>query len=178
MSREISFLLLLLFSPVLLLALHAALSRLVLALKIRLSSPLVALLSIAAGFGATLALGWALYLRFVETSGGLACGVLYVLLVYGCLAYAYLHVYLMGETARRLHILYELKVHGSMTAAEIAARYGAGDMLSARLDRLLAMQQLEEKGGRYVLRKQFLCFASRMIVLWADVLGFRSEIVR
>ena len=119
-----------------------------------------------------------MYLRFVRTPTVSAVGCLYAVLVYGCLSYAYLHVYLMGETARRLHILYELKVHGCMPVDQIAARYGAGDMLSARLDRLLAMHQLEKKGGRYVLRKQFLCFASRIIVLWARVLGFRSDMLR
>ena len=172
------FLLLLVLSPLLLFLLHGVFSHGVLAGGVRVSSPAVAIASIVAGFMATLALAWFLYLAYLDSTAQRLYGLFYATIVYGCFSYAYLHLFLMGETARRLHILYELKVHGPLTRTQITERYGAKDMLGARLERLVGMQQLRVEGQRYVLQKIFLVCASKILIGWGKILGFRAEALK
>ncbi len=172
------FILLLLLSPLLLFALHAVFSRAALASEAKISSPVVAMASIVAGFAATLGLAWFLCLGHLDDDAQRVFGLLYASIVYGCFSYAYLHLFLMGETARRLHILYELKVHGPFGRDEITARYGAKDMLGARMERLVGMGQLRREGNRYVLQKLFLVRASKLLMAWGKVIGFHTEALR
>ncbi len=153
-------------SPAFLYVTHLAMAWTVRLLRLRMPSPAVAIAAIAAGMLAAIFFG--------AYSNGFFGGV-YAALVYGCLAHAYLHLFLMGETARRLHVLHELKRHGPMTRGQIEDLYGAKDMLDARLDRLVAMQQFRREGDRYFLQKMILCRISLALMLWGKILGFRCE---
>jgi hypothetical protein len=82
-------------------------------------------------------------------SGGRAAG---NAATYLCFCYVYFHFNNMGETARRIRLLRELVMAGRpLTLADIAARYGAGDIIGRRLARLLAAAQVREIDGRYIL---------------------------
>ena len=124
-----------------------------------------------------IALGFMVIAIFVAPGLEGFYGLLYCTIVYGCFSYAYVHLFYMGETARRLHILYELKLHGAMTQEQLTQRYSAQMMLEVRLHRLVAMGQLKREGNRYVLQKRLLCWASGILMVWASLIGFRSEVL-
>ena len=169
------FLLLLLISPVLLFLTHVVLSHATSDCRINISSLLVVLLSILVCLGLILAMGWQVHLRYLVHPREIFCGAGYAAIVTCCFSYAYVHLFMMGETARRLHILYELQNHGSMTHAQLMEIYGASTMLSARLQRLLESHQLALKDNRYILRKTFLYRVSTVLMGWGRMLGFRAE---
>jgi hypothetical protein len=99
----------------------------------------------------------------------------YVVLVYGCVAYAYFHLFNMSETARRIRILRELHAAGSLTAAEISALYTGTAVLDARFDRLVATGQLETRGGRFVRAGRLLYLAAGLVRAWRLVLGLERR---
>ena len=76
---------------------------------------------------------------------------LYAFIIYYALAYAYFHLFNMGETARRIKILYEIDRAGSLSKEAIPLNYGISEMLSVRLKRLIAMKQVGCKGNCYIL---------------------------
>lgn len=96
----------------------------------------------------------------------------YGALVYACLAYSYFHLFNMSETARRIRILSELYVAGPLSAQEISRLYSGEGLLEARLDRLVATQQLELRAGRYVRVPRLLYAAAWLTRGWRSVLGF------
>ncbi len=153
-------------SPVFLYAIHLAMAWTARLLRLRIPSPAVALGAIGAGMLAAI---------FFGARGNGLFGAVYAAIVCGCLSHAYLHLFLMGETARRLHILHELRQRGPLTRGQIETLYGAKDMLDARLGRLVAMQQFRREGDRYFLQKMTLCRISLALMLWGKILGFRSE---
>lgn len=171
------FLLLLFISPVLLFLIHATLSRVLLICRLRIPSLMGLLFSIILGFSAVLITGWQIHLQHFSNRTEIFCGMLYIWIVYGCFSCAYFHLFMMGETARRLHILYELKILGTLARSDLAAAYGANAMLSVRLDRLVAARQLVLKGDRYVLQKYFLYSVSRALMIWGSIIGFRSDVL-
>jgi hypothetical protein len=99
----------------------------------------------------------------------------YVVLVYGCVAYAYFHLFNMSETARRIRILRELHAAGSLTAAEISALYTGTAVLDARFDRLVAPGPLETRGGRFVRAGRLLYLAAGLVRAWRLVLGLERR---
>jgi hypothetical protein len=99
----------------------------------------------------------------------------YGAVVYACLAYSYFHVFNMSETARRIRILSELYISGSLSAEEISRAYSGEVLLGVRFDRLVATGQLEERGGRYVRAGRLLYVAALLTRGWRSVLGFDRD---
>lgn len=59
----------------------------------------------------------------------------------------------MGETARRIRLLRELDEAGrGLGYSELIARYGADEIVSRRIGRLLDGYQITKQGERFVLR--------------------------
>jgi hypothetical protein len=85
--------------------------------------------------------------------------VTYAAVVYGCLAYAYFHLFNMSEA-------------GSLTAEEISRLYSGASVLEARFDRLLATGQLQVRAGRFVNGGRLLYAAASLVRAWRVVLGF------
>ena len=100
----------------------------------------------------------------------LACPIIYCLIVYNALAYVYFHLFNMSETARRIRILCEIDSVGSLTGEEIAAKYSTYDMLSVRIERLIAMRQLTRRGNRYLLKNPLFYYAALLITTWRHLL--------
>ncbi len=99
------------------------------------------------------------------------------LLAYLCLSYCYFNFLNLGITARRIRLLIELlEAPGGLCWEEILQRYGAAQMVHARLGRLLAGGQVRESGGRYTIGAPLLLTAARVIILLKVLfLGTRSE---
>lgn len=99
------------------------------------------------------------------------------LLAYLCLSYCYFNFLNLGITARRIRLLIELlEAPGGLCWEEILERYGAAQMVHARLGRLLAGGQVREAGGRYTIGAPLLLTAARVIILLKVLfLGTRSE---
>jgi hypothetical protein len=75
----------------------------------------------------------------------------YVFGAYACSSYVYFHFFNMSETARRIRILVHGASGGLIPAREIGAAYTPERMVAIRLERLVALKELQVKGGRYVI---------------------------
>lgn len=91
-------------------------------------------------------------------------------LVYTAIAYAYLHIFNMSETARRIRILYEIHRAGALTSAEIRSIYRSADIIHVRLKRLTDMQTLTYHGGHYSMNGTSLYCAARFLSAWRRLL--------
>lgn len=80
----------------------------------------------------------------------------------------------MGETARRVRILSELRERGELSAAELKSLYSAASILDRRMERLVALGQVRLEGGRVVLKSRTLYRAAYVIDWWGRVLGLPS----
>jgi hypothetical protein len=137
--------------------------------------------SVFAGFGCGLIavgateLAWAVAERaWWESLGNLAVSGL----TYAALGYCYFHFINLGETARRIRILRELwDSQGGMTMDELLQKYDAGQILDARIGRMIRNRQIVERGGRYHIAKPtLLCMARTLVTMKVVLLGRRGEV--
>jgi hypothetical protein len=98
-------------------------------------------------------------------------------LTYLALSYGYFHFVNLGETARRIRLLGELRdAPGGLTYEELQVRYGARAMTRVRIERLLASGQIVERGGRYTIGRPVVLTMARLVRLAKlVVLGRASE---
>lgn len=83
------------------------------------------------------------------------------------LCHLYFHVFNMSETARRIRIL--LEVHDGKTPT--ASLAGLNSQIQIRVQRLVALKQMENKGELFFVKKRILYFAA-IIVLWKELVLF------
>ncbi len=86
--------------------------------------------------------------------------------IYILLGYCYFHFVNMGETARRIRILLELK--GSRTGLsleEILERYNSRDIIECRLARLVNNGQVICKNGRYYIGNPAMLTIARFLAV-------------
>ena len=78
------------------------------------------------------------------------------LLIYACFGFCFFNVISANVSSLRVRIVKELLAQDPtpMADATLQARYSAREMLLARLARLEAGGQIENRGGRYYLRKR------------------------
>ena len=89
-------------------------------------------------------------------------------LTYLSLAYFYgFGFYNLGESARRIRLLIELRGSGDrgMTLDEILAVYNARMIVEARLQRLLSGGQVVEREGRYFVGRPLMLYGAKALVL-------------
>ena len=105
---------------------------------------------LAAGAGST-ALLFALLAPFLTGPRGEALGRAFLALAsFAALGYCHFHFVNLGETARRIRLLRELKIAGgALSHAELVARYGAREVVERRLARLVGTGQIVRRGDRY-----------------------------
>lgn len=149
------YLVLLAFSWVITIILHAVLSRGSLRRGKPVSQQVLAIAAFFLGYPVTGVLGWFIYLRGLS-GAELLTAVLYGVLVYSGFAYSYFHFFNMSETARRIRILCELQAAGPMSEAAFVQKYEPHSQIPIRLERLAAMGQVDRSGERYVLKSRFL----------------------
>ncbi len=97
-------------------------------------------------------------------------GIAYVLLTYNACCYGYFCVLNLSETSLHVNILMRLLTGGGTRPEQLAHMYGVEEMISARIDRMIALGQLQEKGGRYFLGNGTLVLVGRVINLWRRIL--------
>lgn len=85
----------------------------------------------------------------------------YLFLIYGLSAYSYFHIFNMSRTARRIEILGKIGREG-IEKQELIKSLNTQDMLSGRLSRLVALNQLEERQGRYILKGRMLLLPAKI----------------
>lgn len=164
------YLILLAASPVIVLLLHIAASRINLRFPSPLHPQLVGGIVCLAGYPVTGALAGWISLRDQAFGLGLGVACLYGLLIYSCLAFSYIQFFNITETARRFRILYELTQNRKMSPEELQEQYRPAGMLTTRLDRLVEMRQLRKSENRYLLDNQFLYILARIIMTWTRLL--------
>lgn len=169
MDATLYFLLLLLFSPMILLAIHVIASRIFIRFNAKVSPQSVAFLSVFIGYGVIGFFSWEIYLRYLagtELWGGVA----YMLLVYSGFSCSYFHIFNMSETARRIKILSDLFTVGSLGLETTLAPLTAKEQLLLRLERLLALGQIKKEGDRYLLKGRTFWFAAVILMRFRRVL--------
>lgn len=100
---------------------------------------------------------------------------IYSLIIYNALAYVYFHIFNMSETARRIHILIDLKEGERLTKKEILKRYNVEDIVDNRLNRLLSLKQLKLEDNKYRVNGYFLLIAAKIYNIWVQLLGIKSK---
>lgn len=166
----IRILLILAASPVVILCLHVAAAR----MSKNPSRQTVAFKSAVWGYlPVALCLWIFVFSKFAGVRG--AAAIAYCLLVYSSIAYTYFHFFNMSETARRIRILYEIYEAGSISSERMTALYKTTDVISIRLERLVAMRQLTYDGGYYAISGRTLLWAGHLIFFWRRLLGLDSE---
>jgi len=75
--------------------------------------------------------------------------IIYALIVYHSVLYAYFHLFNMSETARRIRMLLQLREFGSLTKQQLCDLYSPQNMVEARLNRLEKMGFIcrDQQGG-------------------------------
>ncbi|MBU2489883.1 MAG: hypothetical protein KKA60_10885 [Proteobacteria bacterium] len=92
-------------------------------------------------------------------------------LIFCALGYGYFHFINLGETARRIRILLEIRAAGgSLSQDRILDAYNARAMVRARLARLKGKRQVLWENGRLKARPSFLLVAVRVMALFRRVL--------
>ena len=171
-SSALSLLLLLLAAPLAICIIQAALTRLCRPLGLLIAPQLLVLGTVLAGNVPMVWLAWRL--AFSELAGdrvAIACGVALVVLTYNTLGVCYFCMLNLSETSLHVHILMDLLISGPMPVDELAARYGVGEMIEVRIERMIALGQLQSQGEYFVVRNTGLLVIGRIIHLWRKLLG-------
>lgn len=173
-------LILLVFSPFVVLALHTITSWIF--EKYRLgSSPQV--VAIKCAIWGHVPMGILIWLLGLRSFNGKAMEwvliILYCFIVYNLLSYAYLHVFNMSETARRIRILFEIIAsERNFTIEDLVDKRKPSDLIGIRVERLMAMGQLSLQGDKYMLKGKFLYFVAKIVERWGDLLGFTPQKIK
>ncbi len=168
------FLLLLTLTPLVLASALAVIMRLPMVRKRRIPGQVMVVSCALLGnipFGGA---AYVIYLQRLSSTEEFISGIIYFLLVYNAIAYSFFHVFNMSETARRIKILSEIRAAGSLEVEGLRSCYSNREMLSNRIERLLASGQIEKEDTRYVLASPLLYYAARAVSLWGRLLGLPS----
>jgi len=77
----------------------------------------------------------------------------------------------MGQTARRIRILTELKAcPGGLSVQEILERYNSAEIIECRISRLVEHGQVLFKNGKYYIKSPFLLLVARTLIILKQAL--------
>jgi hypothetical protein len=96
---------------------------------------------------------------------------LYISLVFNSLAYTYLHIFNMSETARRIKILIEIQLSEEDIGISYEDNYDIKSILQNRLKRLVQMKQIYFYDGTYRLSGSTLIYVGRLLSFFRRVIG-------
>jgi DNA-binding transcriptional ArsR family regulator len=92
--------------------------------------------------------------------------IIYALIVYNCVLYAYFHLFNMSETARRIRMLLQLRAFGSLTKEQLRDLYSPQNMVEARLNRLEKMGLIyRDRQGGYQTSNRVMVIIARLFQL-------------
>ena len=176
MDIHFKVILLLICSLVFLVFVHIVVSRILIEKKVNYSPLLVAVKCVFFGNIPLFLSGW-----FLASRNGMAVYetlniILYLLLVYNSLACGYCHIFNMGETARRIKILHELRLAGCLKYTDLKNRYGIKNIIDARIERLVAMKQISEHRGYFFLKSNLFYQISIIVLRWGFLLKYNIHL--
>lgn len=163
-------LILLIISPILVFVVHMLVSR----LSRRFSPQMDAIISILIA-----QILMALLLYYFVFNGRptktieLVSAFFYCFIVYNALTYTYFHFFNISETSRRIRTAYELEKAGHLHVSDIVPIYGTSDLIDIYIERVIALNQLTCKNGRYVLNGRLFYYAALMLKALSYILGFQ-----
>jgi len=100
--------------------------------------------------------------------------IIYALIVYNCVLYAYFHLFNMSETARRIRILLHLRESGGLAKQQLIALYSPQNMVEARLKRLQKMGVIcTTQEGNYRISNRIAVMIARLFQVIRKFGGFR-----
>ena len=170
MHPAVVYLILLAASPILMFFVHMITGRLYVKYCLK-SSPLVsAIWAVSFSFVIIAILSWKFYLHLLDESEDQLFAVFYGMLVFILIAGAYYILFAMTEAARRIKILQILNHRGEVSEDDLKRDYGSDQLLSVRLERLTAMNQLTIHHDRYHLKSRGLYVVAVIVALWARLL--------
>ncbi|MES2191483.1 MAG: hypothetical protein V4454_15290 [Pseudomonadota bacterium] len=147
---------------VMLLVLHALMARFWLARNLQASpQKATAVMSLALNIPLSAAIVTS-GLRLQVPSGELLLALVYGVLAFNSVAYAYFHFFNLSETGRRIRMLLQLLEGEQIVVNDKPPSYSVEAMISQRLVRLLQMGQIVESGGRYRIESRFLLATAKM----------------
>ncbi len=171
MNNEVSIMLLgyVLATPLALFAAHVLLSRCQ-GRRQRMHAPQVLLVRLVLAFDIAVFAGTLAITRIEARDAAHTMYMLvFAFVVFNGIAYAYFHFFNMSETARRIRVLLQIRRAGpsGLRVQELERQYSQKDMIEARLDRLVRMNQLSlAPDGRYRVTGKTLLWAGRIMGLW------------
>ncbi len=166
-------LIVLLVSPLVVVAVHGAMARYFVIVGREVPNQVVCGACILLCYLPVGLLGWYFAVGpMYKAAGPWFVPAVYGVVVYTLVGYIYFHLFNMTETARRIRIMTELHRRGAMKAAEIVRAYDDGDITDVRIERLLSMGQIEESGGRYKLKGRFLYIVALALHYWGSAIGY------
>jgi hypothetical protein len=111
-------------------------------------------------------LGFILGFVIVCRAASLECFVTYV-----ALSYCYFHFINMGETARRVRILAELRdSKEGLSEKEILERYNSKEIVEKRITRLVKNRQVVIRDNKYYIAAPVMLFASKIMLAFKFIL--------
>lgn len=175
-DQKISLLLVVLFSPILILFFHILFSRLAHIIKINRPPQLICIMSAVFANGPFFALMWIFTFNLYRPDELVPAissmpSLLYAFIVFNLMGYTYFHIFNMSETARRVRILYDIYTRGSITKVDIEKSYHKEDMVAVRLQRLLGLGQIRKVNGAYFLDRRLLYYAAILLAFWSRLIG-------
>lgn len=105
-----------------------------------------------------------------------AADIAFNLIIYSIAGYVFFHFVNLGETGRRVRLLWEIYEAGSISEEELCARYDAAAIVDVRLHRLVNNGQAVFRNGRYYVDKPSILAMAKVITLLKTlVFGTGSE---
>ncbi len=99
----------------------------------------------------------------VRSTGAIFWSGFYLFSVYLLAAYVYFHIFNMSETARRIRILAHGHRAGEVAKDEMIQSYTSEQMISLRVDRLVALEEIARRDGRYIPGRMRLLPAAKLV---------------
>lgn len=103
-------------------------------------------------------------------------GLVYLFIIFNGLLYIYFHFYNMSETARRIRLLILIHTgHGAIDMDSVNSNYDVTNMVQLRLQRLQAMGQISQSGGKYFAIGRLLIIGASALNLWRKLLRIKQS---
>lgn len=100
---------------------------------------------------------------------------IYAFIVFNAFAYFYFLFFNMGETARRVKILIEIKKGNVKNSSNLKEFYKEDVMVKNRLERLLGLNQVKlNPNNKYIMANRILFCGTMFMYSWRKVLGFEE----
>jgi hypothetical protein len=169
-------LLILCFSPVLILGLHILIQRTAQWIGWKLPAQIGAFLSIIYAFIPVV------YFEIQNVSEGMLLSpedlfwlLIYIMIVYLMIGYLYLGFLNLGDTSLHIHILLEIAMSRNLLISSLENKYNKDKLIETKIDRLISLGLLRyEENKLYSGNKGYLYY-SYLFDLWRQVMGMPTE---